>query len=54
KDKEYITQEGLYSITLDIPEKAEAVLSDWKTLEAKKKEEYPELIIPVETKDVAG
>ncbi|KAH9287533.1 hypothetical protein KI387_031650, partial [Taxus chinensis] len=53
-EKEEIVQEELDSIALDILEKAEATLSDWKTLEAEIKEEYPELILPVEIEDVAG
>ncbi|KAH9322010.1 hypothetical protein KI387_016649, partial [Taxus chinensis] len=53
-EKEDIAQEELDSIALDIPKKAEAALSDLKTLEAEIKEEYLDLIILVETEDIAG
>ncbi|KAH9320141.1 hypothetical protein KI387_021910, partial [Taxus chinensis] len=53
-EKEGIAQDELDFIASDILEKTEAALSDWQTLEAEIKEEYPELILPVEIEDIAG
>ncbi|KAH9293873.1 hypothetical protein KI387_040921 [Taxus chinensis] len=52
-EKEKITQDELDDIATDILEKMRNVLSDWKTLEAELKNEYPELILPVEEEGAA-
>ncbi|KAH9311463.1 hypothetical protein KI387_026498, partial [Taxus chinensis] len=50
-EKGEITRDDLESIVVDIPEKVEKELAEWQALEAKIKEEYPELILQTDTEE---
>ncbi|KAH9297020.1 hypothetical protein KI387_028702, partial [Taxus chinensis] len=49
-EKGEMNQDELESISTDIPEKTCNVLNDWQALEDELKEEYLDLILPVEEK----
>ncbi|KAH9316979.1 hypothetical protein KI387_018748, partial [Taxus chinensis] len=50
-EKGEIVRDELESIVVDIPEKVEQTLTEWKVLEAEIKEEYPELILQSDTEE---